>query len=79
MFLNQRSRRIAALVVTVFLLAVRPAAAGGHTPVRASSGYAAGWQDLVARVLAWLSAPWDGGAAVAGIDSSANIDPLGQH
>jgi hypothetical protein len=74
MFLNHRSRRIAALVVTVFLLAALPAAAGGA----ATRGSGTAWEGLVARVLAWLGSPWDGGLSVSSTDSSANIDPLGR-
>lgn len=82
MFLNQRSRRIAALVVTVFLLAVLPAAAGGHgksqtTQVAKQADRV--WEGLFARVLAWLVNPWSGGREIAMSDTSSQIDPLGQH
>jgi len=83
MFLNQRSRRTAALVVAVLLLAVLPAAAGGsgkpqtkQAAVKPAGGI---WEGLLARVIAWVGGPWDGISDVAGADSSANIDPLGQH
>jgi hypothetical protein len=72
MFLNHRSRRIAALIVTVFLLAALPAAAGGA----ATRGSGTAWEGLVARVLAWLGSPWDG--TVSSADSGSQIDPLGQ-
>jgi len=62
----------------MFLLAALPAAAGGATPRHAPQGLVT-WQGLVARVLAWLSHPWDATSALAANDSSANIDPLGQH
>jgi len=62
----------------LLLLAALPAAAGGNSAQHASRGFGT-WQGLVARVLAWLSHPWDAGEALAANDSSANIDPLGQH
>jgi hypothetical protein len=74
MFLNHRSRRIAALVVTVFLLAALPAAAGGA----ATRGSGSAWEGLVARVLAWLGSPWDGSPSISSTDSGSQIDPLGQ-
>lgn len=78
MFLNHRSRRIAALIVTVFLLAALPAAAGGAAPkMRASRGSGTAWEGLVAGVLAWLGSPWDGSLSAASTDSGSQIDPLG--
>ena len=82
MFLNQRSRRTAALVVAVFLLAALPAAAAGSgkPQTQAAAKQAGGiWEGLLAQVLAWVGSPWSGISMVAGADSSANIDPLGQH
>jgi hypothetical protein len=78
MFLNHRSRRIAALIVTVFLLAALPAAAGGAAPrMRAARGADTAWEGLVTRVLAWLASPWDGDLSAASTDSGSQIDPLG--
>ncbi|HEX3527180.1 MAG TPA: hypothetical protein VH988_08945 [Thermoanaerobaculia bacterium] len=81
--MNQRSRRTAALVVALFLLAALPAAAGGsakpQTAQTAAQKAGGIWEGLLARVIAWVGGPWQGTSAVAGTDSSANIDPLGQH
>jgi len=80
MFLNQRSRRTAALVVAVLLLAVLPAAAGGTAQVTPVAKPADGaWEKLVAQVLAWLGSPWSGGQPTSMLDTSPQIDPLGLH
>ena len=84
MFLNQkRSGRTAALVVALFLLAALPAAAGGsanpQTAQTATQSTGGLWEGLLAQVIAWVCGPWTGTPAVAGTDTSANIDPLGQH
>jgi hypothetical protein len=80
MFLNQRSRRIAALIVTVFLLAALPAAAGFASPeMRAPSRPESIWDGFLARALAWLGSPWGGASSTATSagDSGSQIDPLG--
>ena len=80
MFLNQRSRRTAALVVAVLLLAALPAAAGGTAQVAPATKPADGaWEKLISQILAWLGSPWDGGQPNTMLDTSPQIDPLGQH
>jgi len=80
MFLNQRRRRTAALVVTLFLLAALPAAAGGTAQVTPVAQPADGaWEKLVAQLLTWLGSPWSYGQPATMLDTSPQIDPLGQH
>jgi hypothetical protein len=80
MFLNRRSRGIAALVVTVLLLAALPAAAGVASPeMRTARRVESFWDGFLARALAWLGGPWGGAPATTSSsgDSGSQIDPLG--
>lgn len=79
MFLNRRSRGIAALVVTVLLLAALPAAAAGvASPERRTARRVESvWDGFLARVLGWLGNPWTGAPSSSTGDSGSQIDPLG--
>jgi cytochrome c oxidase assembly factor CtaG len=57
------------MVVVVLLLAALPAAAGQTAKPRGS----AGWERVVAQVIAWL------GRGLISPDYSSSIDPNGQH
>ena len=84
MFRNHRSLWTGAMVVTVLLLATRPAAAAGGVarPTQVSKQAAGAWSGLWVRFLSWIStaAPAPRLATeTASPDYSSNIDPNGQH